>query len=268
MEMKPLVFELAVAKNKPHSYRKTKNKAICPFCQVADLTDIYQQTGDMIWLHNKFPTLRDTVQTVLIEASDHHGDIVNYSVAYNRRLLSFALDCFNKMQQSKLFKSVLWYKNYGPHSGGSLVHPHMQLVALNKVDGYSYINEKNFSGITLFNEEDVEVNVATQPVQGYEELNINLLNIAGVNLWADWIQIGVKYLLSVMNQGRADSYNLFFYPREMGGICAKLVPRFAAPPYFVGYKLSQVNDEVTLANEAKKLRAFYEQQQEVNNEED
>lgn len=73
MKNDPLVFELSMAKNKPQSYRKKvpAEKRICPFCDVAHLTDIYKQEGDLIWLHNKFPTLRSTTQTVLIESRDH-----------------------------------------------------------------------------------------------------------------------------------------------------------------------------------------------------
>ena len=52
----PIVFQMSVVKNKPQSYRKDKNKDICPFFDVENLTDIYAKDGDIIWLHNKFPT--------------------------------------------------------------------------------------------------------------------------------------------------------------------------------------------------------------------
>ncbi|WEV71012.1 DUF4931 domain-containing protein [Lactobacillus sp. ESL0785] len=257
MENEPLVFELSVAKGKPHSYRKTDLKPSCPFCAPDKLTNIYQKRGAMIWLRNKFPTLRDTKQTVLIESDNHYGDLANYTVSYNRTLLRFALACFRRMQTSGDFRSVLWYKNYGPNSGGSLMHPHMQIVGLNQIDGYQNITAQNFTGITVFNQKVVEVNIATFPVQGYEEININLLELTAIDLWADWIRSGVRYLLNVMFNGHCDSYNLFFYPRQDGGICAKLIARIAAPAYFVGYKLSQVNDEKTLQDEATRLRHFF-----------
>lgn len=254
----PIVFQMSVAKNKPQSYRKDKNKDICPFCDVENLTDIYAKDGDIIWLHNRFPTLRDTLQTVLIESSDHNGDISTYTKKYNRKLLRFSWQCFERMNRDDKYQSVVWYKNYGPHSGGSLIHPHMQIVGFKNVDGYKYIHPNNFEGETLFDKDGVEVNVAEHPVQGYTELNINLLNRNSVDLWADWIQSGAKYLLNIMYDGRCDSYNLFFYPRNDGGICAKFITRFDAPPYFVGYKLSQVNDEMTLTKEARRFREFYD----------
>lgn len=256
----PLVFELSVAKDKPQSYRKKSDpkKRICPFCDVDNLTDVYRSEGEMIWLHNKYPTLRDTTQTVLIESRDHHGDISTYSQKYTRKLMKFALNCFEEVNESGKYKSVLWYKNFGPLSGGSLIHPHMQIVGLDHEDGYKYIHENNFDGERVLKNEQVEVNVAKHPVQGYTELNINLLNKKKTDLWADWLHSAARYMLNIMYDGRCNSYNLFFYPRPDGGICAKYITRFAAPPYFVGYKLSQVNDEQTLKMEAERFRKFFD----------
>lgn len=255
MNTDPLIFDVKIAKEKPNSYRK---HSACPFCTVADLSSIYAQEGDMIWLRNKYPTLRDTVQTVLIESADHQGDITTYSQKQNRALLRFSLACFNKMRSQKAFKSTLWYKNFGPQAGGSLVHPHMQIVGLKKQDGYRYLSEKNFIGYSLFNEKGVEVNISKFPIQGYIEINVNLLNSVAIALWADWIQTGAKYLLTVLANGRCNSYNLFFYPRQNNIICAKLIARFATSPYFVGYKLSQVDNEEKLIDEAQKLACFFE----------
>ncbi|OYS18562.1 DUF4931 domain-containing protein [Lactobacillus taiwanensis] len=254
MNNDPLIFEFAVAKNKPSSFNSEKSN-ICPFCDVENLTDIYQTNGSMIWLANRFPTLKDTKQTVIIESNQHKGDVSSYSQEYNRKLMKFALNCFDEMQQSGEFRSVLWYKNFGPKSNGSLAHPHMQVVGLNKEDGYKYIYENNFTGIHVFKTNNMEVNFATHPIQGFQELNINLLEDSGLDKWADWIQYGIRYTLKEMYGGRCDSYNLFFYPNR-NGICCKIIPRFYAPPYFVGYKLSECNDNVTLRKEAKRLLNF------------
>lgn len=258
MKNDPLVFKLATAKNKPSSFRKDKDST-CPFCDIASLKDIYLQEGDLIWLHNRFPTLKDTLQTVLIESADHDGDISNYSIDHNRKLIKFALKCFDKVVKSNKYQSVLWYKNYGPLSGGSLVHPHMQIVGLERENGYKYIQENNFTGVPVYEDELVEVNFALHPIQGYQEINVNIKNLKeenALNEWADSIQKSIQYTLREMYQGRCTSYNLFFYPYQKNvkhQICAKIIPRFNAPPYFVGYKLSQRNDKMTLETEAKRL---------------
>ena len=46
----PLVFELSIAKGKPQSYRKKVDpkKRICPFCDVENLTDIYEQKEELL----------------------------------------------------------------------------------------------------------------------------------------------------------------------------------------------------------------------------
>jgi hypothetical protein len=131
----------------------------------------------------------------------------------------------------------------------------MQIVGLDKEDGYKYIHANNFTGIKVFETNNMDVNFATHPIQGFQEININLLKNSGLNFWADWIQNGVQYILEEMYGGRCDSYNLFFYPNE-DGICCKIIPRFYAPPYFVGYKLSECNDNQTLRREANRLLNF------------
>lgn len=267
MENEPIVFQMAKAKGKPQSYRKSKvKKKVCPFCDVAHLTNIYQHDGEIIWLKNKFPTLRDTLQTVLIESHDHYGDLSTYTKEHTRHLIKFSLAAFEKMNNSGKFESVVWYKNYGPNSGGSLIHPHMQIVGLEHENGYKYIHPNNFEGETLYSDGNVEVNIAQHPVQGYTELNINTLNKKDLDLWSDWIRSGARYMLNVMYDGRCDSYNLFFYPREDGGYCAKFITRFNAPPYFVGYKLSQVNDELTLDKEAHRFREFFDNGSKIDSE--
>ena len=74
----PLIFEFAIAKDKPSSFNGSKDTT-SPFCDVGNLRDIYQTNGPMIWLANRFPTLKDTKQTVLIESDEHHGDVATYS---------------------------------------------------------------------------------------------------------------------------------------------------------------------------------------------
>ena len=258
MENDPLVFDVNIAKEKPNSYRKVKNNSGCPFCNVAELTNIIKRQGGMIWLDNKYPTLLDTVQTVLIESNKHAGDITTYSPEYNRALMRFSLSCFKQMNDSPEFGSVLWYKNFGKNSGGSLEHPHMQIVGLKKMNGYKYLQPNNFEGISIFNNNGLEVNVGTHPIQGYIELDFNLLDEKSIDDWSDWIQSGAKYMLEVLSNGRCDSYNLFFYPRFDQGICAKLILRYTASPYFVGYKLSQIDNRKKLLTEAEKFKRFFE----------
>ena len=94
----PLVFQTEVAKNKPENIVHTDH--VCPFCDVAHLTDILDQAGEKIWLVNKFRTLQHTWQTVVIESAKHDGDFSNYSLAESRQIIEFALVKWQETQQN------------------------------------------------------------------------------------------------------------------------------------------------------------------------
>ena len=132
----------------------------------------------------------------------------------------------------------------------------MQIVGLYNKDGYQDIGADNFKGFEVGRSGSVEMNLSSRPVQGYQEVNILTHDNKNLDTWADLIQKGAQYVRSVLSHG-VDSYNLFFYPINDGeGTCCKIIPRFYASPYFVGYKISQVDDSDTLKWEAERLKGF------------
>lgn len=255
-----LVFDVMQAKGKPDDRRRPDG--YCPFCDTANLTDIIRRDGESIWLVNKFRTLRHTMQTVLIESSEHEGDIAEYAPEENRRILRFALSCWDEMIASGKYASVLMYKNFGPLSGGSLVHPHLQIVGLEREDGYAALAPENFTGIDVWRRGRVSLNISTAPIMGFFELNVvapqgiassqDPADRAEADRFFDVIQVAVRYVLNGHHGGRASSYNLFFY--HFGGMTiAKVLPRWVVSPYYVGYRLAQVNAETTLDKDAARL---------------
>lgn len=256
-----LVFDTLQAQGKPDDRRRPSG--YCPFCDADGLTDILRRDGDRIWLLNKFRTLRDTVQTVLIESADHEGDIGTYDAATNRSVLRFAVECWDEMIASGKFASVLMYKNMGPLSGGSLVHPHLQIVGLVHEDGYAELRPEHVEGLPVWERGQVRANVSTEPVMGFFEVNVSApeglvsagdeRSLAEANRFFDAIQVAVRYVLDEHHGGRATSYNLFFY--RMGGrTVAKVLPRWVVSPYFVGYRLAQVNARNSLDGDVARLR--------------
>jgi ATP adenylyltransferase/5',5'''-P-1,P-4-tetraphosphate phosphorylase II len=233
-----LVFEIEQAKGKPRDVEKKKKKDYCPFCDTKNLTNIIEQKNDMIWLENKFKTLKDTNQTLVIESSDHYGDISNYSVEKNQEVFEFIYHCWNEMIQSKKYESVLMYKNFGPMSGGSLRHPHFQIIGLDKVDGYKHVEEENFTGMDVFNSKHINVNVSQKPIMGFVEFNVVINNPKYIDDLAEFTRVTVKYVLDDLYGGKFDSYNIFFYKFGKKIIC-KIEARYVVSPYFVGYRLSQ-----------------------------
>lgn len=260
-----LVFDVARATGKPDDNRRPGTA--CPFCDVDGLQNVIAREGDCIWLDNKFRTLRGTRQTVLIESSDHEADITTYAPDELHRVMRFALGCWQRMIDSGEFASVLMYKNRGPLSGGSLVHPHMQIVGLEDEDGYAALSAENFRGIDVWERGRVSVNISTEPIMGFFEVNIAVpqgLSQSGdardrfeADLFADAVQMTLRYILEEHHGGRADSYNLFFYHWD-GMTVAKALPRWVVSPYFVGYRLSQVNARNTLDIDAERLRCRLE----------
>lgn len=256
-----LVFDVKQASGKPDDNRRPGTS--CPFCDVEGLENIIRRDGDIIWLENKFRTLRATRQTVLIESADHDADITTYGAAELHRIMRFALGCWQEMNDCGNYRSVLMYKNKGPLSGGSLVHPHMQIVGLEREDGYAALDRQNFEGIDVWSRGRVAVNISTDPIMGFFEVNISApQGIAGgdaaadredADRFADAIQAVLRYILTEHHGGRADSYNLFFYHRD-GRTIAKALPRWVVSPYYVGYRLAQVNAETTLDTDATRLR--------------
>lgn len=121
-----------------------------PLLRHGGLANIIQRDGDCIWLENKFKTLRATRQTVLIESANHDADLVTYEPDELHHVMRFALGCWQQMIDSQQYCSVLMYKNKGPLSGGSLVHPHMQIVGLEQEDGYAALASANFEGISVW----------------------------------------------------------------------------------------------------------------------
>lgn len=144
----PLVFDVQQASGKPDDNRRPGTA--CPFCDTEELANIIRRDGDCIWLENKFKTLRATRQTVLIESADHDADLVTYAPDELHHVMRFALGCWQQMIDSQQYRSVLMYKNKGPLSGGSLVHPHMQIVGLEQEDGYASLTSANFEGINVW----------------------------------------------------------------------------------------------------------------------
>lgn len=235
--------------------KKTKHSNIktCPFCNIEQLKNIYVQDGNMILLKNKYETLRDTVQLVLIESNDHTADIISYSDDTWNKILSFAIKYWVKMIDSAMFRSVVLYRNHGYLSGGTQEHPHMQIVGLKKANAFSMISDEYFKGISILNNKDMDFNVSTHPMMGLLELNVQWGVNQPLSEVAKLIKIGVTYIMSDYYNGLCKDYNLFFYKLKERFYC-KIVPRFVTSQYFVGYQLSQCLDTRSLNNIKDKIK--------------
>ncbi|HMM21869.1 MAG TPA: DUF4931 domain-containing protein [Selenomonadales bacterium] len=246
-----LVFDVGIGKDKPITV--VSSGVECPFCRREQLEGIIAQDGEILLLHNKYPVLRDTVQTVLIETADCNSELSLYPKDYLYRVIRFAVKHWQAMMESGEFASVILYKNHGPYSGGTIKHPHMQIVGLKNIDYRRNITPECLNGEVIWADGGVELNLARQPKIGFMEFNIRAQGEGSVEKMADCIQRMAHYLLHHFHWG-CDSYNLFFYQFSQE-ISVKIMPRFVTSPLFVGYSIPQVSSRA--GEVVKEIRSIY-----------
>ncbi|WP_109685904.1 DUF4931 domain-containing protein [Tumebacillus permanentifrigoris] len=236
MHQTHLQFDAHLSRQKPESIR---NRATaCPFCVRDSLEDILAEQGTIVLLKNKFPVLQDTFQTVLIETDQCESDLWEYDRDHLLALIRFGVEQWMAMEASGAYRSVIFYKNHGPLSGGSLRHPHMQIVGLKHMDYRATVTLDQFEGAVIDAKPGVELNISTKPRVGFFEWNVILRDREQLDAWAVYIQLTVDYMMNHFNKN-CTSYNLFFYELD-GALYAKIVPRFPTSPLYVGYGLPQV----------------------------
>lgn len=231
-----LIFDSNLGRKKPETIIKRENS--CPFCDREHLQDIIAEKGSMILLKNKFPVLQEAFQTVLIETDECNSDLSIYPKAHLYQLLQFGIENWMQMMENKEYRSVCFFRNYGPLSGGSIAHPHSQIIAFKEYDYLKQINKSDFTGLTIERRKGVELNISTKPRVGFYEFNVILEEMKELQPFADYIQMIAHFILHHFIY-RCNSYNLFFYYYDHK-IIVKIVPRFVTSPLFIGYSIPQV----------------------------
>ncbi|WP_378953472.1 DUF4931 domain-containing protein [Pelosinus sp. sgz500959] len=236
-----LIFDSNIGKNKPENIINAT--ATCPFCHREELTDILASDGSILLIKNKYPVLINAFQTVLIETDDCNSDLSLYSKDHLYKVIGFGVKKWQEMIRSGDFSSVLFYKNYGPYSGGTIRHPHMQIVGLKDIDYTDNITIESLQGFIIHEKDGVELNLAQEPKNGFFEFNVRLGSLEYVNQMADYIQIVIHYLLNHFHKN-CKSYNLFFYQIN-DEISVKIMPRFVTSPLLIGYSIPQISNRAT-----------------------
>ena len=80
-------------------------------------------------------------------------------------ILYFSYEEFNEVLPYKWqeiegtdsYRSVILFKNHGPYSGGSISHPHLQIIGMKEVDYHQNITMANFEGTNAFTHNGVEL---------------------------------------------------------------------------------------------------------------
>lgn len=241
MDINLIGFDVTIGRQKPENI-SSKDTA-CPFCDKEHLTGIIDTDGDIVLLKNKYNVVKEAEQYVIIEGSDCNSDMPLYTKEHMHRLIRFGLKHWKKMIDSKKYQAVFFFKNYGPFSGGTIRHPHMQLVGFPAINPRLLFSHQEFEGVTICEKNGVILNASTCPRVGFIELNVVPSKAADLDTLADFIQIAVDYIMNHFNK-RCSSYNIFFYHDE-DRFYVKLMPRFATSPYFIGYNVRFLSNNLS-----------------------
>ncbi len=231
----PVIFNISIGSQKPHSGKQP----VCPFCQPESLTNILEQREDMIWLMNKYPVFAETEPTLIIETAEHNSGLSRYVKKKLHDVISFGLEKWDIMEHDKRFKSVIYFRNFGPNSGGSQRHPHSQIIGLRDYDYRDNIDKENFLGPIFHEDENCYASLSSYPICGMGELNVTLKSSGKPDTFADTIQTIARFILHDFPIP-CTSYNLFFY--HLRRIHVKIFPRYTASPLYMGYRITHVMD--------------------------
>ena len=251
MDINLIKFNTDIGKIKPENIIHTDND--CPFCDVEHLTNIIDTDDDIIFLKNKYNVIEGADQFVLIETHECDSDMPNYSTEHMRRVIKMGLKHWNNLLNCGKYEEVLFFKNYGAMSGGTIKHPHMQIVGFPKLKSKLLFFPEEMHGVVIKEFNGVEMNVSNCPRIGFGEINIVPQIGSSIDTFADFIKIGVDYLMHYFRKNLT-SYNIFFY-HEDKQIYVKIMPRFATSPYFVGYNVRFLPNNVKRI--ADEIRTIY-----------
>ena len=192
---------------------------------------------------NKYPVLQHTWPTVIIETPPHvHTEYSKQPLSEAIHILEFGRKKWEQVKGDPRFRSVLFFKNYGPMSGGSIYHPHSQIIGLEDYDYRQDIHEEHFEGWLIHEEPGLRMTLSNRPINGFFEFNMRFDPHLETSILANYLQRTLRYLLEGFSK-YAKSYNLFFYDIGDGFHYIKIVPRYVTSPLVIGYVIPQVCNE-------------------------
>ena len=243
-----------IRRNVTRKYKEQADNPGCPFCNKEELSEIIDQKGDILLVKNKYQTLDNAYQTVLIETADCNADLTTYSVEHFRDVLRFGIKHWIRMEESGEYESVAFFKNHGALSGGSIRHAHMQITGFKDIDCNRNISADVFEGIEVHKQGNSMVNVST-----FSNASAIEYNITSSSDNVDFLAVNIRRVVQyVLNNQNCKSFNLFFFKREESIVC-RVVPRYVTSPYLIGYSIPQSVDSIDMvADELKKIYCFDE----------
>ena len=171
-----------------------------------------------------------------------HTEYSKLSFSDAVHILEFGRTKWEEVKANPRFTSVLFFKNYGPMSGGSIYHPHSQIIGLEDYDYRQDIDREHFDGWLIYEQDKLRVTLSNRPIHGFFEFNMRFDPQLDTSILASYLQRTLRYILEGFSK-YTKSYNLFFYDINDGFHYLKIVPRYITSPLVIGYGIPQVCHE-------------------------
>ncbi len=252
--MSYLIFNQEINNQKPNTIR---NKSLsCPFCNEEQLSNVVETFKTQKLVENKYPTIKDADMFVLIETNTCEKNLFNYTREEYTNILSFNVQKWLEYKRNNKYQDAILFKNYGPLSGGSIKHEHMQIIAFknNQVD--ENVRLENLLGVEVLREKGLCITISDQPINNYLEYNLEF-TLDNVDVLAKYLMLAIKYLKSKYKLIDF-SYNLFFYQIDER-LFVKVISRYATSPLYIGFKLQQCYSKEQLSGFKHNLLNYIEE---------
>lgn len=156
------------------------------------------------------------------------------------KLIEFGLEKWQQVKDMGKFRSVVFYRNHGYMAGGTIHHPHSQIVGFKDYDYHQDIKPFHFVGPSIIEEDGLTVNLSQRPIIGFYEVNLILKDRGKLGKFVRYMQLTADYFMHSFVSFN-DSYNIFFYdfPAD-DALYVKIIPRFLTNPLYVGYMIPQI----------------------------
>ena len=142
-------------------------------------------------------------------------------------------------------------------SGGSIRHPHSQIIGLRTYDYHEDITVENMNGWLLHEDQDIRITLSKHPIIGFFEYNLRFNPDTPAKSITMRLQQTVRYVLDSLAK-YSQSYNYFFYQLEDGYEYIKVIPRYITTPLYVGYKIPQTCNDERAAKILRNITPYFE----------
>lgn len=223
--------------------RNTKHH--CPFCDKDFLlknNSFVHEDENKLLMKNKFPVLEKSYPLVYIEHDTCEMDITNYPKDVLIDVVRYGLTKWLELKNRDEFEDVLFFKNHGPYSAGSISHPHMQIVGLYDKNPVNNINFNHLDGAIIQQEDGFEWSISQFPFGEHAEFTVRMRDTKKLTQFAQAIQYTTHFIVNHLSPNYK-SFNLCFYHIN-NEIIVKIFDRRPPSPLLIGYSLSQVPDNL------------------------